>query len=132
MEAWLLGGKGFLTGLLLYPLAIASYINGTTYLLTDLLTAASCFLVVAGASGFLSSVPVWGRLLSLAGTYSYGIYLIHQPYAIYFTLKIQNWPAWPAIPLLFLLMVVLALWGGSLEWVMNKVMARLLPAKKKA
>jgi len=131
MEAWLLGGKGFLAGILLYPLAIASYMNGTTYLFTDLLTGASCFLVVAGASGFMASVPVWGRLLALAGTYSYGLYLIHQPYAIYFTLKFQNWLAWPAIPLLLLLTAVLALWGGSLEWLMNRVMARLLPAKKK-
>ena len=113
-------GPGFVAGLLLYPLALATYQLPKGYVAVDLLTGMACFLVVAGASGFWASLPHLGRWLALAGSFSYGIYLVHQPYAIHFASFLQGKPAVQAVPLLFLIMVGLALWGGLLEKVLTR------------
>jgi len=128
-ESWLLRGPGFVTGLLLYPLALATYQLPKGYVAVDLLTGMACFLVVAGASGFWASLPHLGRWLALAGSFSYGIYLVHQPYAIYFASFLQGQPAKRAVPLLFLIMVGLALWGGLLEKILTRWLARSVAPK---
>ena len=119
-ESWLLRGPGFLAGFLLYPLALKTYSLPNGYVAVDLLTGIACFLVVAGASGFWASLPRLGSWLALAGSFSYGIYLIHQPYAIHFASLLQGQPAWRAVPLLFLIAVGLAIWGGLLEKLLTR------------
>ena len=119
-ESWLLRGPGFFTGLLLYPLALATYRLPQGYVAVDLLTGVACFLVVAGASGFWASLPYLGRWLALAGSFSYGIYLVHQPYAIHFASFLQGQPPGRAVPLLLLIVLGLALWGGLLEKVLTR------------
>jgi peptidoglycan/LPS O-acetylase OafA/YrhL len=121
-EGWLLRGPGFLAGLVLYPLALAVYQLPKGYVAVDLLTGVACFLVVAGASGFWSGIPHLGRWLAVAGTFSYGIYLVHQPYAICFGSFLQGRPAGQAVPLLLVIAVGLSFWGGFLE----KILARWL------
>jgi peptidoglycan/LPS O-acetylase OafA/YrhL len=122
-ESWLLRGPGFCTGFLLYPVALAVYHLPKGYVAVDLLTGVACFLVVAGAAGFWSRLPGLGKWLAVAGTFSYGIYLIHQPYAIYFASFLKGQPAWQAVPLLILLAVALAIWGGLLEKFVNRWMS---------
>ena len=122
-ESWLLRGSGFWTGFLLYPVALAVYQLPKGYVAVDLLTGVACFLVVAGAAGFWSRLPGLGKLLAVAGTFSYGIYLIHQPYAIHFASFLKGQPPWQAVPLLILLAVALAIWGGFLEKFLNRWMS---------
>jgi len=122
-ESWLLRGPGFVTGLLLYPLALATYQLPKGYVAVDFLTGIACFLVVAGASGFWAEIPRLGRWLALAGTFSYGIYLVHQPYAIHFASFLKGQPVWPALPLLLVLVVGLAVWGSLLEKVLTRWLA---------
>lgn len=119
-EKWLLRGPGFLAGFLLYPLALQVYHLPKGYVAADLLTGVACFLVVAGASGFWARIPHLGRWLALAGTFSYGIYLVHQPYAIHFASFLKDQPAGLAVPQLLLLAVGLALWGGGLEKILGR------------
>ena len=119
-EAWLLRGPGFLAGLFLYPLALAVYQLPKGYVAVDLLTGIACFLVVAGASGFWAGIPHLGRWLAVAGTFSYGIYLIHQPYAIHLGSFLKGLPAWQAVPLLLTIAVSLAFWGGFLEKILTR------------
>lgn len=119
-EHWLLRGRGFFTGLCLYPFALLLYQLPRGYVAVDFCTAVACFLVVAGASGFWSQLPLFGRGLALAGSFSYGIYLIHQPYAIHFASFLQGQPAGLAVPSLLLLAVALAAWGGWLEKLLTR------------
>ncbi len=114
-ERWLLGGPGFLAGLLLYPLVLAAYRIPRGYIAVDLLAGIACFLVVAGASGFWMRIPLLGSWLAWAGTFSYGIYLVHQPYAIHLASSLKGQPAWQAVPQLLAIAALLALWGGHLE-----------------
>ena len=118
-ESWLLQGRGFLTGLFLYPFALLAYQLPRGYVAVDFLSGVACFLVVAGASGFWAKIPFLGSLLALTGSFSYGIYLIHQPYAIHFASFLKGQTAWIAIPSLFLLVAALSLWGGILEKLLN-------------
>ena len=120
LEGWLLRGPGFAAGLCLYPLALAVYHVPRGYVAADLLTGVACFLVVAGASGFWARLPLLGPGLALAGTYSYGIYLIHQPYAIHWASFLKGQPAWQAVPQLLALAVALAVWGGLLEKLLGR------------
>jgi peptidoglycan/LPS O-acetylase OafA/YrhL len=122
-ESWLLQGPGFCAGFLLYPVALAVYHLPKGYVAVDLLTGVACFLVVAGAAGFWSRIPGLGKWLAVAGTFSYGIYLVHQPYAIYFASFLMGQAAWQAVPQLILLAVALAIWGGLLEKFLNRWMS---------
>lgn len=122
-ESWLLRGPGFCAGFLLYPVALAVYHLPKGYVAVDLLTGVACFLVVAGAAGFWSRIPGLGKWLAVAGTFSYGIYLVHQPYAIYFASFLKGQAAWQAVPQLILLAVALAIWGGLLEKFLNRWMS---------
>ncbi|MCX6935348.1 MAG: acyltransferase, partial [Verrucomicrobia bacterium] len=119
-ENWLLRGRGFLAGLFLYPVALIAYQLPNGYVAVDFLTGVACFLVMAGASGFWSEIPHLGRLLAVAGSFSYGIYLVHQPYAIHFASFLKDHSAWEAVPLLLLLVATLAVWGGLLEKILNR------------
>jgi len=118
-ENWLLQGRGLAAGLLLYPVALAVYQIPHGYVAVDFLTGTACFLVVAGASGFWARVPYLGQALALAGSFSYGIYLVHQPYAIHFASFLKEKSSWVAVPSLLLLAASLAIWGGYLEKVLN-------------
>lgn len=114
-ESWLLRGPGFWAGFFLYPLALAVYRLPKGYVAADLLNSAACFLVVAGSAGFWMKCPGIGRWLAVAGTYSYGTYLIHQPFAIHWASFLQGQPAWQAVPQLFLIAFGLAVVGTTLE-----------------
>ncbi len=118
-ESWILQGRGFLTGLLLYPVALLAYQLPRGYIAVDFLSGVACFLVVAGASGFWAKIPFLGSGLALAGSFSYGIYLVHQPYAIHFASFLKGQTASIAIPSLVLLVGALSLWGGILEKLLN-------------
>ena len=119
-ENWLLRGRGLLTGLCLYPIALLVYQLPRGYVAVDFLTGIACFLVVAGASGFWTKIPYLGQGLALAGSFSYGIYLIHQPYAIHFASPLKDRSAWIAVPSLLLIATGLAVWGGCLEKILTR------------
>ena len=128
-ESWLLQGRGFLAGLLLYPIALAVYQIPHGYVAVDFLTGVACFLIVAGASGFWANIPYLGQALALAGSFSYGIYLVHQPYAIHSASLLKEKAAWIAVPSLLLLAVLLSIWGALLEKLLNLWLCPRPPSK---
>ena len=119
LENWLLHGRGFLAGLCLYPIALLVYQLPRGYVAVDFLTGAACFLVVAGASGFWAKIPYLGPTLALAGSFSYGIYLVHQPYAIHFASFLKDKSSSIAVLSLLLLAIILSLWGALIEKLLN-------------
>src|SRR2546421_1983454 len=89
VESLLLRGPGLIAGVLLYPLALKLYANGIAYVFCDFGTGAVCFLVIVGIAGLLSQIAGVGKIIALVGMYSYGLYLIHQPYVIWLGLRIR-------------------------------------------
>jgi len=127
-EWFLLRGPGLAAGIVLYPAALWLY--DYSYVLVDLATGACCFLVIVGIAGLISRVGGLAKIFSLVGVYSYGLYLIHQPYVIWLGLRVR-----PQTILMFLLTFVIALavlsaWGAVLERGTNELVNRLLPRRK--
>ena len=125
---FLLRGAGLVTGLILYPAALWLY--DYSYVYVDFATGACCFLVIVGLAGFISRFEGVSKILGLLGVYSYGLYLIHQPYVIWLGLHIR-----PQTILMFLLtflvvLVILSAWGTLLEKTTNTVVNKLLTRRK--
>jgi len=128
-ERVLLGGAGLLSGLVFYPAALQLYHNGYTYIFVDFATGASCFLVIVGVAGIISRFQRPAEVIGLVGAFSYGLYLIHQPYVIWLGLRIREQP----IPMFLLIaagtLAVLSAWGILLEKATNALVNTLVPAK---
>lgn len=77
-------------GICLYAAGLYSYDSMTTYALTDGLIGTGLFVILA----HLARVTVatgFGALLATIGAFSYGLYLIHQPYVTYFGEHMRDW-----------------------------------------
>ena len=131
-EWFLLRGAGLVTGLLLYPAALRLYHNGLTYIFVDLGTSACCFLVIVGVAGIISRFAGPAKVFGLVGAFSYGLYLVHQPYVIWLGLRIREQPIWMFLLIAAATLTVLSAWGIVLEKATNALVNKLLPAKRKA
>jgi len=130
-ECFLLGGAGLVTGLLLYPAALGFYHNGYTYIFVDFATGACCFLVIIGLAGIISRFPRPAKIFGLVGVFSYGIYLVHQPYVIWLGLRIREQPIWMFPLIVVATLSVLSAWGILLEKGTTSSVNKLVPSKKK-
>jgi peptidoglycan/LPS O-acetylase OafA/YrhL len=127
-EWFLLRGPGLIAGVVLYPAALWLY--DYSYVFVDFATGACCFLVIVGLAGLISRISGFAKIFSVVGVYSYGLYLIHQPYVIWLGLRIR-----PQTILTFLLtflitLAILSTWGMVLEKTTNAVVNKLLPRRK--
>jgi peptidoglycan/LPS O-acetylase OafA/YrhL len=130
-ERFLLGGAGLALGLLLYPAALQLYHNGCTYIFVDFATGACCFLVIVGVAGIIARLRRTAKLLGLVGAFSYGLYLIHQPYVIWLGLRIRQQPIWMFLLIFAATLVVLSAWAIVLEKSTNVLVTKLAPTRAK-
>jgi peptidoglycan/LPS O-acetylase OafA/YrhL len=131
-ERFLLGGAGLMTGLGLYPAALHLYHNGYVYVFVDLATGACCAFVLLGIAGIICRFPGPAKLFGLVGAFSYGLYLVHQPYVIWLGLRIREQPIWMFLLISAATLTVLSAWGILLEKTTNALVKRLISAKVKA
>jgi peptidoglycan/LPS O-acetylase OafA/YrhL len=89
-------------------------------------------LEIVGIAGFISLFNGPARLFGLVGLYSYGLYLIHQPYVIWLGLRIREVPIWAFLLICIPVLAVLAAWGMLLEKGTNALVNRLLSVRKPA
>src|SRR5439155_1040896 len=89
----------------------------------------SWFLVIAG---LISLFQVPAKLFGLVGLYSYGLYLIHQPYVIWLGLRIREVPIWMFLLICIPTLAVLSAWGMLLEKGTNALVNKLISLKKPA
>ena len=130
MEWLLLRGAGFVTGLVLYPAALWLY--DVNYVFVDFATGACCFLEIVGVAGIITRFAGPAKWFGLVGAFSYGLYLVHQPYVIWLGLRIRQQPVWMFLLIAVATMIVLSAWGILLEKTTNALVNKLIPAKKKA
>ena len=132
LESLLLRGPGLIVGVILYPLALELYDNGIAYVFCDFGTGTCCFLAIVGIAGLISRATILAKVLGLVGMYSYGLYLIHQPYVIWLGLKIRPQPILVFILIFLVTASVLSAWGIVLERATNSLVNKLLSARKPA
>lgn len=131
VERWLLGAPGFFGGLVLYCFAFLFYKGAGPYIGADLYTGTCCFLVVVGLCGWLEKSPFIAKWLGLVGAYSYGIYLIHQPFVIWIGKDIRWMPVWQFALVVLVVLTVLSAAGIFLEKRINQLVDRLQGGEKK-
>jgi peptidoglycan/LPS O-acetylase OafA/YrhL len=129
-EWFLLRGPALVAGVALYPAALWLY--DYSYVYVDFATGTCCFLVIVGLAGLISRAAGVAKLLSLAGAYSYGLYLIHQPYVIWLGLRIRPQTVLSFFLIFLVTLAILSVWGMVLEKATNNLVNKFLTRKKPA
>jgi peptidoglycan/LPS O-acetylase OafA/YrhL len=132
VEWFLLRGTGFVAGLLLYPAALQLYHGLYDYIFVDFATGTCLFLEIIGIAGVISLFQWPAKIFGLVGIYSYGLYLIHQPYVIWLGLRIREQPIWMFLLIAIATLAVLSAWGMLLEKATDTLVSKFFPAKKRA
>jgi peptidoglycan/LPS O-acetylase OafA/YrhL len=132
VEWFLLRGAGLVLGLILYPAALQLYNGLYEYIFVDFATGACCALEIVGIAGIISLLKTPANIFVLVGLYSYGLYLIHQPYVIWLGLRIREVPIWAFLLICVPTLVVLGAWGIFLEKATNSLVNRLGCLRKSA
>src|SRR6059036_512338 len=132
VEWFLLRGPGFVVGLILYPFALQLYHGLYEYIFVDFATGTCCMLEIVGIAGIISLFQRPAKLFGLLGLYSYGLYLIHQPYVIWLGLRIREVPIWLFLVICIVTLAVLSAWAMLLEKATNALVNKLVSLRKPA
>jgi peptidoglycan/LPS O-acetylase OafA/YrhL len=125
VEWFLLRGAGLVLGLMLYPAALQLYNGLYEYIFVDFATGTCCMLEIVGIAGIILLFKEPAKLFGLVGLYSYGLYLIHQPYVIWLGLRIREVPIWAFLLICVPTLAVLSAWGMFLEKMTNGLVNKL-------
>lgn len=132
VEWFLLRGTGLFLGLILYPAALQLYDGLYEYIFVDFATGTCCMLEILGIAGIISLFKGSANVFGLVGLYSYGLYLIHQPYVIWLGLRIREVPIWAFLLICVPTLAALSVWGMFLEKATNTLVNKLTSARKPA
>jgi peptidoglycan/LPS O-acetylase OafA/YrhL len=108
------------------------YHGATAYVFVDFATGACCFLEIVGIAGLILLFKGLANVFGLVGLYSYGLYLIHQPYVIWLGLRIREQPIWLFLLIAVATLAMLSAWGMLLEKATNTLVNKLVSLTKPA
>lgn len=123
-ERRLFAAPALAAGVVLYALGLASYASIESYVATDALLCCGLFLLLAHLSRALAARPRLGVTLATVGAYSYGLYLIHQPYMIDLAIRVRELAMPAAVAAGLALVAVLTILSMFLERYVNRATAR--------
>jgi peptidoglycan/LPS O-acetylase OafA/YrhL len=120
------------SGIGLYVLGLYSYANSTTYILNDALIGTGLFVILAHIARWCDLLPRLGGTLAYVGAFSYGLYLLHQPYVIYFAILMREMNEWLFSLLAWVIIAIIACLAIPLERYVNQLTSRVLDRKKES
>jgi peptidoglycan/LPS O-acetylase OafA/YrhL len=132
VESFFLRGAGLLLGLILYPAALQLYHGLYGYIFVDFATGTCCMLEIVGIAGIILLFNRPAKVFGIVGVYSYGLYLIHQPYVIWLGLRIREVPIWAFLLICVPTLAVLCGWGMLLEKTTNTLVNKLATIRRPA
>jgi peptidoglycan/LPS O-acetylase OafA/YrhL len=132
IESFFLRGAGLMLGLILYPAALQLYHGLYGYIFVDFATGTCCMLEIVGIAGIILLFKGPAKVFGIVGLYSYGLYLIHQPYVIWLGLRIREVPIWAFLLICVPVLAVLSGWGMLLEKATNALVTKLTSPRKPA
>jgi peptidoglycan/LPS O-acetylase OafA/YrhL len=118
--------RGLLVGAGLYALGLGSYRALWSYIFTDALVGTGLAVLLAHVARRLHRVRWLGPATIAAGAASYGLYLVHQPYVLYFGARMRALEAAAFVPAAIGIIAVLALGAMTLERAVNGLTSRIL------
>jgi len=117
---------GLAAGAAIYTAGLYSYDSALTYTLTDGLIGTGLFVILANLAWSARRLPRIERAITYVGIWSYGFYLIHQPYMIYFGARVR-WMSMAEFTVATIpLIALLAILSSGLERVVNRITDRVL------
>jgi peptidoglycan/LPS O-acetylase OafA/YrhL len=124
----LFGLAPLLAGIALFACGIRCYssLGKLGYAFVVPLLGTGMFLISAQAARQFNRIPVAGAALSLVGAYSYGLFLLHQPYVIYLADRVKGYSLPAALGFAALFTTGLALLTIPAEKFVNRLASRLL------
>lgn len=111
-------------GIFLYGAGLYSYSSMTTYTLTDGLIATGLFIILAHLARVITTIEIAAPLAHV-GAYSYGLYLIHQPYVTYFGERMRDFGMMAFLAGAAVIMAVLVVTLVPLERMVNRAVDAL-------
>ncbi len=78
----LLGLRGFLAGCMIYLIGLCCYASLASYVFVDTISSLGFMMIILNMSALFEKVPVVRPSVFFAGTVSFGMYLLHQPFAL--------------------------------------------------
>jgi peptidoglycan/LPS O-acetylase OafA/YrhL len=131
-EERLFTGWTFLAGVVIYTVGLYSYATTLSYTVTDPLIGTGLFIILAHVALWSGLLPRLAGMLAYVGAFSYGLYLLHQPYVIYFGERLRDL-SMPVFTLLACAIIALLAAGTiPLERQVNQLTSRVLDRKKES
>lgn len=131
-EERLFTGWTFLAGVVLYILGLYSYATTFSYTVTDPLIGTGLFIILAHVALWSALLPRVAGVLAYVGAFSYGLYLLHQPYVIYFGERMRDLSMPVFTILAFGIIALLTSATIPLERYVNQLTSRVLDRKKES
>ena len=130
VNARVLSKGGLITGVGIYVAGLYSYDYGLAYTMTDGLIGTGLFLILAQLAWQSRRFARAEAAIAYVGVFSYGFYLVHQPYVIYFGARVRELTltefAIAALPLI----AILAISASWFERGVNALFDRILEGPK--
>ena len=125
LEQRLFSGTTFVIGIVLYVLGAYSYQPVFFHSLTDGLIGTGLTILLAHCARWVNRMGVVGSTLGKVGAFSYGLYLLHQPYVIYLGEYLRPQPMLYFVPCAFLILGVMAITCMYVEQYVNALVTSL-------
>jgi peptidoglycan/LPS O-acetylase OafA/YrhL len=130
VEQRLFSWQGLLWGTAIYGLGLLSYASLISYTFTDALTGTGLFIILSLIARWYTKRKVLGQTLAYVGAHSYGIYLLHQPYVIYFAERMRHLSMPVFVIAACAVIAGLALCSIPLERYVNRLTTLVLDGRK--
>jgi peptidoglycan/LPS O-acetylase OafA/YrhL len=114
------------TGIVIYALGLYSYNTLTTYTVTDALTGTGLFIILSHVGRWSLKLGRVSAAVAYVGTYSYALYLLHQPYVIYVGERVRDLNGPTFLLVAAVIIAILAIVSAALERNVNRLVNRLL------
>ncbi|MCU0589382.1 MAG: acyltransferase [Syntrophobacteraceae bacterium] len=119
--------RNLLVGVALYVAGVASYQPNFLCVLNDGLIAMGLFILMAQAVRRAACIlPALGSMLTTVGVYSYGLYLLHQPYVATFGPLLSPSNFWIFSLLGSAIVLVITVLSIVIEKLVNRIITSLL------
>jgi peptidoglycan/LPS O-acetylase OafA/YrhL len=105
---------------------IYSYSPLWRYVFNDVLVSSGFTILIAHAARLAARFPAVGATLAKVGAFSYGLYLVHQPFVLYFAPKLAKLAIPDFTVLIASLIVVLTITAMAMERRVNALTQRVL------
>jgi peptidoglycan/LPS O-acetylase OafA/YrhL len=119
VEEYLFEWKTLFVGILIYVLGIYSYQPVFFHIFTDGLIGTGLTIVLAHCSRWANRLPILRTPLVTVGAYSYGLYLLHQPYVIYFGERLHDETMLHFVAYALLILGIISILSMLVEWYVN-------------